>query len=200
LCVDAVADARHRGDQPGFAEALAQSRHSDAHGVGERICVLVPCSRQELFGADDTALGGDDDFEHRELLPGERDVAAVAVDLSAERIQPKTCDLSHRWSVVGAPAVERSETEHELSKVERLGEVVVGAELEAGRLVVETAGSGEHEDRHAAFGVDDPFGDLVTGGSGDVSVEDGDVVGVEAKQFQSGVAVSCDVGRDRLQT
>ena len=64
-------------------------------------------------------------------------------------------------------------------------------------LVVETVGSGEHEDRHAAAGGDDAFGDLVTGRSGNVSVEDGDVVGVEAQQLQSGVAVTRDVCRDR---
>ena len=46
---------------------------------------------------------------------------------------------------------------------------------------------------------DDAFGDLVTGGAGNVSVEDGDVVGVEAQQLQSCVAVTCDVGGDRLQ-
>jgi hypothetical protein len=44
---------------------------------------------------------------------------------------------------VGAPAVERSEPEHELSQLERLRDVVVGAELESGRLVVESVGSGE---------------------------------------------------------
>jgi hypothetical protein len=38
---------------------------------------------------------------------------------------------------VGAPAVERSEPEHELLELERLREVVVGAELEPGGLVVE---------------------------------------------------------------
>jgi hypothetical protein len=100
---------------------------------------------------------------------------------------------------VGAPAVERSETEDELSELERLREVVIGAELEPGGLVVETVGGGEHEDRHAAAGGDDVFGDLVTGGSGDVSVEDGDVVGVDAQQLQSGVAVTRDVCGDRFQ-
>ena len=155
LRVDAVPDAGHGGDDPGFAEPFAQSRDRDAHGVGERVCVLVPRSRQELFGADDTAFGGDEDLEHCELLPGQRDVAAVAVDLAAERIQPQTCDLSHGRPVVRAPAVERSETEHELPELERLREVVVGAELEPGGLVVETVGSGEHEDRHAAAGGDD---------------------------------------------
>src|SRR5207248_1536708 len=131
-------------------------------------------------------FGSDEDFEHCELLPGQRDVAAVAVDLSAERIQPQTCDLSHGWP--GASAVERSETEHELSELERLREVVVGAELEPGGLVVETVGGGEHEDRHAAAGGDDAFRDLVAGGPGDVSVEDGDVVRVDAQQLESGVA------------
>ena len=121
---------------------------------------------QELFGADDTAFGGDEDFEHCELFPGQRDVAVVAVDLSAERIQSQARDLSHRWPVVGAPAVERSQTEHELSELEWLGEVVVGAELEPGGLVVETVGSREHEDRHASAGGDDAFGDLVTEGPG----------------------------------
>ena len=36
-------------------------------------------------------------------------------------------------------------------------------------------------------------------GPGDVAVEDGDVVGVDAQQLQGGVAVAGDVGRDRLQ-
>src|SRR5438270_11233707 len=106
-CVDAVPGAGHGGDDPGFAEPFAQSRDRDAHGVGERVCVLVPRSFQKRFRADDTAFGGDEDFEHRELLPGQRDVAAVTVDLSAERILPQTCDVEHRWSVVCAAAVER---------------------------------------------------------------------------------------------
>ena len=199
LRVDAVAGAGHGGDDPGLAEALAQPRDRDAHGVRERVGVLVPRSRQEFLGADDTAFGGDENLEHRELLPGQRDVAAVAVDLSAERIQPQARDLSHGWPVVGAPAVERSEPEHELLELERLREVVVGAELEPGGLVVESVGSSEHQDRHAAARGDDVFGDLVAGGSGNVPVEDGDVVGVEAQQLQSGVAVTGDVRRDRLQ-
>src|SRR3954447_23457002 len=93
--VDAVADTWHGGDEPRFAEAFAQPRDSDADGVGERVCVLVPRSRQEVFGADDAAFGGDENLEHCELLPGQRDVAAVAVDLAPERIQTQTCDLSH---------------------------------------------------------------------------------------------------------
>src|SRR5262249_10958395 len=152
LSVDAVPDAGHGGDQPGFAEAFAQCRDRDAHGVGERVRILIPRPFQEFLGTDDTAFGGDEDFEHRELLAGQRDVAAVAVDLAAERIHTQTCDLSHGWPAVAAAAVERPEAEHELLELERLREVVVGAELEPGGLVVEAVGGGEHEDRHAATG------------------------------------------------
>jgi hypothetical protein len=35
--------------------------------------------------------------------------------------------------------------------------------------------------------------------SGDVAVEDGDVVGVDVQELERGVAVGGDVGRDRLQ-
>jgi hypothetical protein len=84
-------------------------------------------------------------------------------------------------------------------ELEGLGDVVVGAELESGGLVVESVGSGQHEDRRAAAGGDDAFGDLVAGGPGDIAVEDGDVVGVDAQQLQRDVAVTGDVRRDRLQ-
>src|SRR5438105_3032995 len=175
LSVDAVPDAGRGGDDRGFAEAFAQCRDRDAHGVGERVGVLIPRSLQQFLGADDTTFGSDEHLEHGELLAGERDVAAVAVDLAAERIQTQTCDLSHRRPVVCTSTVERPETEHELSELERLGEVVVSAEPEPGGLVVEPGGSGEHENRRAAGGGDDAFRDLVTGGLGDVAVEDGDV-------------------------
>ncbi len=46
---------------------------------------------------------------------------------------------------------------------------------------------------------DDTFGDLVAGRPGDVAVEDGDVVGVDAQQLQRGVAVTGDVCRDRFE-
>ena len=76
--------------------------------------------------------------------------------------------VAHGVYLVGAPAVERSQSEHRLSQLERLGEVVVGAELEPDDLVVEPVGGGEHEDRHAAAGGDDPTRDLVTGRAGNV--------------------------------
>src|SRR3954466_8701987 len=101
--VDSIPGAGHGGDDRGFAEAFAQSRDRDAHRVGERVCVLIPRPSQQLFGAAHAAAGRDQDFKHCELLAGERDVAAVAVDLAAERIHPQPGDLTHRRSVVCSP-------------------------------------------------------------------------------------------------
>ena len=86
---------------------------------------------------------------------------------------------------MGAAAVESSEPEHELTELERLGQIVVGAELETGSLVIEPVGRGEHEDGHAAVGGDDAPGDLVARGPGDISVKDRDVVGVDAEQCRA---------------
>src|SRR5207237_4827298 len=84
-------------------------------------------------------------------------------------------------------------------KFEGFGQVVVGAELESRRLVVEPVSRSEHEDGHATAGLDDVLGDLVAGRAGDVTVEDSDVVAVDAQQLERGVAVTGDVGGDRLQ-
>src|SRR4051794_6401469 len=132
--LDAVPDAGHGGDDPRFTEPFTQPGDRDAHGVGERIGVLVPGPFQQLLSADDTALGGHQHFQYGELLASQRDMAAVAVDLPAERIQAQARDLPDGRAVVCTPAVERSESQHELAELERLREVVVGPEPEPGRL------------------------------------------------------------------
>src|SRR6185312_3210650 len=108
-----------------------------------------------------------------------RDVAAVAVDLAAERIQTHTGDLPHGRPAVAAATVERSETKHKLLEFEGLGEIVVSAEFETGGLIVEPVGSGEHKNRHAGARGHDLCGDLVAGGPRDVAVQDCDVVRVD---------------------
>ena len=51
LSIDAVPVVDDGGDDPGFAEAFAQCRDGDAHGVGERVGVLIPRPFQELLPA-----------------------------------------------------------------------------------------------------------------------------------------------------
>src|SRR5690606_9021428 len=120
-------------------------------------------------------------------------------DLAAERVQPQPGELPNRRPAVPPPPVQGPEPEHELTQLERLGQVVVGTQLEPGGLVVQPVGCGEHQDRHAAAGCDHAPGDLVAGRTGYVAVQHGDVVGVDAQQLQRRFAVQGDVGRDGLQ-
>src|SRR5207245_1407935 len=115
-------------------EPLAQPRDGDPHGVGERVRVLIPRALEQLLGADHATFGGDQDLEHRELLAGERDVAVVAEDLAAERVEPHAGDLADGRAVVRSPAVQGAQPEYELAELEGFGEVVVGADAEPGGL------------------------------------------------------------------
>ena len=150
--LDPVADARHGLDHPRLAEALAQRRDGDAYGVGERIGVLIPRALEQVFGAHDSAAGGHEHIEHRELLARESDVAPVAVHLTTKAVEPDAGDLDDRRRPRCRATAERAHAQHQLAQRERLGQVVVGAALEAGRLVVEPVGGGEHEDARTLRG------------------------------------------------
>ena len=47
---------------------------------------------EKFFGADDTAFGSDENFEHCELLAGECDVAAEGGIVSAEELLERAWD------------------------------------------------------------------------------------------------------------
>ena len=109
-------------DEPYMAEAIRDGLRLEAIAAdiaadGDTALELLSINAYDIAVLDRDIPGpsGDENFEYGELLPGQRDVAAVPVDLAAERIQTQACDLPHRRPVVPAPAVECSEPEHELS-------------------------------------------------------------------------------------
>ena len=86
--------ARHGGDDQGSPsrlrspETVMRTALVNGSAFSSHACARSSSARRRA------AFGGDEDFEHCELLPGQRDVAAVAVDLSAERIQTQASDLA----------------------------------------------------------------------------------------------------------
>ena len=74
-----------------------------------------------------------------------------------------------------------ADAQHELGEVERLGEIVVGAQAQAGHAVAGRAGRGEHEHHDPAVVLGDHLAEGVTVDAGQVAVEDDDVVGVEVE-------------------
>src|SRR5215472_12949006 len=71
LASDLVPGAGEGFDDGGVAEFLAQFHDGDADGVGEGVCVGVPDAFEEVFGADDVAVGGEEGVQDAEFLVGQ---------------------------------------------------------------------------------------------------------------------------------
>jgi hypothetical protein len=94
---------------------------------------------------------------------------------------------------VAGPPCERVDAGDQLVEAERLGEVVVGAEREAGDDVARLGRCGEHEDlRPGVLAVQDAA-HVVAVDLGEVAIEDDDVVGVHACVREGVGAVGRDV-------
>ena len=106
---------------------------------------------------------------------------AAEVDLDAPEVDDRRRRLD-RDRLLGA-AEERPDPGRQLAQAERLGDVVVGAELEPDDLVELGVLGREHDDRHAGLGPDDPA-DLDAGQLGEHQVEQDEVglLGAEAGQ------------------
>ena len=81
----------------------------------------------------------------------------------------------------------------QLGEVERLGDVVVGAELEAVDHVVRLVARREHEDRREVAVLAQPLADLEAVDLGQADVEQDQVVAPRLRRGQAGAAVAGDV-------
>src|SRR5712671_1154048 len=93
----------------------------------------TPAAGQDVVAAEGPAAGLEEEPQHLELLRGHLDVRAVPGDgLRAEvRLDLAEADAVRRPLVARRPAAqERLDPREQLAQAERLGEVVVGAQLE----------------------------------------------------------------------
>ena len=104
---------------------------------------------------EDTAGRAHQHFQDIELEGGDLDRFAVGENLARARDRCATPFTSRRASGFRRtrfqPAQNRANAGGQLSRVERLGQVVVGAELQADDAVHIFAAGREHDDRHFAF-------------------------------------------------
>ncbi len=82
--------------------------------------------------------------------------------------------------------------------MERLWEVVVGAELEPSDAVLGGAGGREHQDHRRVFAGGDELAELIAVDAGEVAVEDDDLVWVDVELRRGFVAVVGDIRGDPL--
>ena len=91
-----------------------------------------------------------EDLEHRELARAQLDRAAVDVRPAGAQVERDVARAQH--GLLGGPLVAQphAHAREQLLEAERLGDVVVGAVLEPGDLVLDLVAGGEDDDRHAA--------------------------------------------------
>jgi tripartite-type tricarboxylate transporter receptor subunit TctC len=137
--------------------AQAQDLHVD--GAVVDLVVVQPRQVEELVAGQDPVRGAQQDHEQAELAVGKRHGAAVGGDKTARieielpAVEPVGADsLRLALANLGAPAPKHGANAREqLARAERLGEVVVGAELEAHHPVGFFAAAGEHDDGNLGF-------------------------------------------------
>ena len=154
LDVEQVADALERPDAAGLArrgaELAADAAHPDAQVLQVVAVLRAPDLGQELGVEDDLAGVRGEVLEEQPLgarqlhelaVPG--DHAPLEVDLDVVELD----DAGARLGPAGA-ADDRAHARRQLVGMERLGDVVVGAEVEALRLVGRRALRRQQDDRH----------------------------------------------------
>ena len=153
------------------------------------------------------------ELEQLELPQRQADPCAVEEDLVGVEVEAKPPALEELVRgrdllAVGAPH-DRTDARHELARAEGLGDVVVGAELEAEHAIHLGRLRGQHDDRKTLrrLGHPEPAADLEAVGAGQHEVEHeegrallGDLRegGLAGLRFAHGVTVLLQVEADEL--
>ena len=130
--------------------------------------------------------------EELELGGGEVDLFALDQDLVAGDIDHQVTEVEHldlRLIGLMGATEQRAHASNELTRGERLDEVVVGTELEADDAILDLALCGEHDDRHIG-GIANGAANALAGKLGEHEVENDQVELMLLELLDSGLAVA----------
>jgi len=179
------------------AELAAQPRHGDRDRVTERIGVLVPHLLKQLLGADHSAVGGQQDLQDAELLPGQRDRLPGPADPAPDQVDGQI-PAEHDGRPSRAAPGQRPDPRHQLGKGERLGQIVVGPQVQAVDPLVHRGGRRQHEDPGRGRARHQARAHRVAMHPGQVAIQHDDVIRGKRGDFHRRLAVVSDVDRHAL--
>jgi hypothetical protein len=134
------------------AELGAELADVDVDGAGVGGERVAPDSFEDLVSGEDQPAVADQVAEQVELAGGEVDRAAFEGDLVAGRVHGEAAEVQWGlWAGLGGglgPAEDGLDPGHQLAGGERLGHVVVGAQLEAENPVGLLLPGRDDDDRH----------------------------------------------------
>ena len=163
-------------------------------GVGR----FVPDALEQFLRGHDPALCGQQTLEDSELLRAEHEATTAAERHVAAGIEGQVAAFERRGQRGRRPTAERADASHELGEVERLGQVVVGAQAETLHSLLDRAGRRQHQYPTLGALSHKPAADLVAVNDGQVAVQDHDVVVSDGKMAECVVAVEDHVDRHAL--
>jgi hypothetical protein len=133
-------------------------------------------------------------LEQRVLPRREGDPPAAPGHVAGRRIEGEVGEPQHRRPRGGAPPQQGANARQELLERERLGQVIVGAEVESRHLVVDGVARGQEEDRTPDALLAERPEHLEAVAAGQHDVEDDEVVGMVVEgQLQGRIPVGGDL-------
>src|SRR5262245_21422420 len=150
-----VADAPHGLDEGGMAGIVAEllAEPGDEHVDRAVVGLPVEAARglQDAVAGEDAPAVPHEEREQLELGGGELEGAALEPRRARVPLDLERPHLHRLARLRAGPAAQnRLEACHQLARFERLGQVVVGPQLEPDDAVHDAAAGGEHDDGHAA--------------------------------------------------
>src|ERR671935_92142 len=112
-------------------ELPSQVGDEDLDRVGDRERVVAPDLVEQLLARDHQALVAHQVLEQLELALGELDRALATVHLVRVGVEAEIADAERRHAAGRPPAQQRPQSREQLLALERLDQVVVGADVEA---------------------------------------------------------------------
>jgi len=147
--------------------------------------VLVPHLLQQVLGAQKSRARPQQRLEHAEFLDRQIELLAVAADGTPHLVEFDPADPQRPAARRGLTPGQGPDPENKLGKVERLGEIVVRAQLESRDPVASRSGRCQHEDHRPASvnpgAIGDHLAQCVAGDARQVAVKHHHVVGVEVQ-------------------
>src|SRR5687768_2121147 len=150
LYAEDVSRAADRMEEPRLAigfELPSQVGDEDLDRVRDRERVVAPDLVEQLLARDHQALVAHEVLEQLELALRELDLALAARDLVRVGVEHQVGDPQRGHPARRAPAQQRAHAGQQLLSLERLDQVVVGADVQALDARLERVARGQHEDR-----------------------------------------------------
>ena len=195
VLAECVADAADGVDELGFAGEFdfgAEQTHEGVEGIAFDIAREAPNGIEERVAGDDVARAAEEHFEESVFGAGEGDAARAALGFAGGGVEGEIGAAEDGGAGDIAAAGDGADAGEEDVEGEGLGEVVVGAGVEAGDDVEVGVAGGEHQDGRAVARLAEAFGDGEAVEAGEHDVEDDDVEGVGEGEGEAVCAVGGD--------